>query len=313
MNHRFLRWGLTGILLLLLCLIAVTAQAREMTGLYELYVQGNEGRGIVGYMRIFDQSGGNFSVRSATSAGVVTDEWQGRGAVQGNSGIYSWRFRDGRTGQSSFSIDRAGNLLGQVRGSDIDWNYLARKTPLAPSPTAERWQLTRREFPVLGQAVVQVTEGRNAGSSIKVQRTARPNEVNYIDIGMVRGQLECRKVSAFTWSETLPETIVSGQEISIQLEARVDLAEGTGCGQGRISVSYGSRAEPLRDRAPNIFSNSMVAAVHLSKPGVTEIFRVNARPDLPGNDMFTVAIHISDGGVTDEVVALYVYEKVKRY
>jgi hypothetical protein len=312
MQSTVLRWLITGVIVALVCPVSAPARSGDLTGLYELYVQGDEARGIVGYMRISAQPGNSISASSASASGAPTDEWKGRGAMQGNSGSYSWRFRDGRTGETSFTVDSRGNLRGQVRGSGINWNYVALRALQEQPASGETWRLTRREFPVLGQAVVHVTEGRNAGSSIKVQRTGRQNEVNYIDVDVVRGQLECRKVSTFRWSETVPETILPGQEVSIQLEAGIDLAEGSGCGSGRISVSYGSRNEPLRDRAANIVDNDMLAIPN-TKPHVTEIFRVYARPDLPANDMFTVAIHVDDGGVTDEVVALYVYEKVKRY
>ncbi|MBW1815352.1 MAG: AbfB domain-containing protein [Deltaproteobacteria bacterium] len=107
--------------------------------------------------------------------------------------------------------------------------------------------------------------------------------------------------------------INTGKNYNIALEARFDRRQGQGCGMGRIGVTFGSRAEPLRDRAPNVVHIRQGLADPdpggIAPPASTEIFRVDARPDLPRNDMFTVAIHISDGSVTNQVVALYVYKK----
>jgi hypothetical protein len=184
----------------------------------------------------------------------------------------------------------------------------------AYAQSVETWKLIKREYPVLPHAIVDITTGRNAGSFIKVRRTERRNEVVYIGRNVVRGHEECLWRSGFVWDDQLPETIVTGREILVQLQSRFDIHHGQGCGMGRIGVTYGNRAEPLRDRASNVVRVREGLADPdpggVAPPAATEIFRVRARPDLPQNDMFTVAIHISDGGVTDEVVALYVYEKV---
>jgi hypothetical protein len=103
------------------------AIAQDITGTYALYQKGNESRGIVGYMRISQQDGSNFSVGIASPTGNPSVDWDGQGNIQGNSGFYSWRFKDGKTGQTTFSVDNAGNLHGQVRGSGVSWDYLARK------------------------------------------------------------------------------------------------------------------------------------------------------------------------------------------
>ena len=183
----------------------------------------------------------------------------------------------------------------------------------AIAQSVETWKLVRKEYPVLPAVVSEVTEGRNAGSFIKVRRTQEGNEVVYSHKSVVRGQTTCLWISGFIWNNNLPELINSGKDYNIDLEARFDRREGQGCGMGRISVTFGTRAEPLRDRANVQHIRQGLADPDpggIAPPASTEIFRVIARPDLPNNDMFTVAIHISDGGVTNEVVALYVYEKV---
>lgn len=62
-----------------------------------------------------------------TPTGNPAYDWTGRGKVTGNSGSYTWRFEDGKTGQTTFRVDKAGNLHGQVRGSGINWDYIGRK------------------------------------------------------------------------------------------------------------------------------------------------------------------------------------------
>jgi len=179
--------------------------------------------------------------------------------------------------------------------------------------SAETWKLVKKEYPVLPHVISEVREGRNAGSFIKVSRTQRKNEALYISKSVVRGQTECLWVSGFTWDDNVPQVINTGRQYNIPLQARLDRRQGPGCGFARISVTFGNRAEPLRDRAPNV-----VHVRHgLADPdpgGIapalsTEVFRVDARPDLPNNDMFTIAIHISTGSITNEVVALYIYQK----
>lgn len=178
----------------------------------------------------------------------------------------------------------------------------------------ETWRLVKREYPVLPHVITEATAGRNAGSFIKVRRTQRRNEAVYIIKQVVRGVTDCLWIGGFVWNDNLPEVIYTGRNYNIALESRFDRRQGACNGMGRISVTFGSSAEPLRDRAGNVVHvRSGMADPDpggIAPAASTEIFRVNARPDLPYNDTFTIAIHISDGGVTDQVVALYVYKKV---
>jgi len=195
----------------------------------------------------------------------------------------------------------------------LTWIFLA--VPFeGTAMSAETWKLVKREYPVLPEAIQHIREGRNAGSFIKVSRTQRRNEALYINKNVVRGQTECLWVSGFIWNDNVPEVINTGRQYMIPLEARFDRRQGTGCGMARISVTFGNRAEPLRDRAPNVVHvrNGLADPDPggIAPPASTEIFRVDARPDLPNNDLFTIAIHISTGSITNQVVALYVYQKV---
>ena len=180
----------------------------------------------------------------------------------------------------------------------------------------ETWKLVKKEYPVLPAVIMEVTEGRNAGSFIKIRRTQKDNEVVYSRKSVAHGNTECLWISGFIWQDNMPEVINSGVEYRIDVEARFDRHEGQGCGNGRIGVTYGSRAEPLRDRSGHVVRvKSGIAEPDpggIYPPKATEIFQVNVRPGIPDN-MFTIAIHVSDGSVTDQVVALYVYEKVVKY
>lgn len=181
--------------------------------------------------------------------------------------------------------------------------------------SVETWKLVKKEYPVLPAVIIEVTEGRNAGSFIKIRRTQMNNEVVYTSKSVERGTTICTWISAFIWDDNLPELITSGQQYNFDMEARFDRREGESCGMGRIGVTYGSREEPLRDRSAHV--QRIKGALADPDPGgiappiSTETFQVNVRPGYPDIKMFTIAIHISDGSVTDEVVALYVYEKVE--
>jgi hypothetical protein len=185
---------------------------------------------------------------------------------------------------------------------------------VASAQTVETWKLVKKEYPVLPAVIMEVTEGRNAGSFVKIRRTQMNNEVVYTTKSVERGTTLCTWVSAFIWDDNLPELIISGQQYNLDVEARFDRREGESCGMGRISVTYGSREEPLLDRSAHVLRIKGGLADPdpggIAPPIATEIFQVNVRPGYPDITMFTIAIHISDGSVTDEVVALYVYEKV---
>lgn len=212
-------------------------------------------------------------------------------------------------GRMMTGTNQTGNTVsGRKRGGDA--------TP-GPNPAGEVWHLVDRDYPLMGENVWAVTEGRNAGSSVKVRRRNARNVMQYIHIQRVRGELACRWISTFNWDEGLPETLLPGRPVHIDMEASLDVAHGQGCGVGRLSVIYGTRTEPTRDRAPNIRRLNEALAVPNGwfggSSGSTEIFEVVARPDLPNNAHFTVAIRLWDGSSTNKIVAVYLYEKARRF
>jgi hypothetical protein len=183
----------------------------------------------------------------------------------------------------------------------------------AAASDTDIWVLTQREYPVLPETELRIDVGRNAGSYIKIERFGRRNAVSYINSSMVRGEQECLAVSSYEWSDAeMPERIVAGTDVYVQLAATIDRSEGAGCGTARIGVAYGNRDEPLLDTASNVIAVSQLQASPFGNPGATAAFRV-----MPGGNtgpyLFTVAVYVTDGGTVRRVVALYIYEMMRSY
>jgi len=218
--------------------------------------------------------------------------------------------------RSPTRVISTGQICSQSTCDGFKFITCGSSTAARPTNNTETWILTQKLYPVLRNAVVAVTSGRNAGSSIKVRRTGRPLEANYIKVEVVRGRLACQVTSRFNWTQP-PERIATGTAIRIDLKAKIDRYINAGCGSGGyIYVSYGTRRSHSGrpTSAPNVTSlTNTIRAFPQGRQHVTEQFRVNPRPDSQGINLFTVAINIADGGVTTEMVAVYVYEKVRRF
>ena len=96
----------------------------------------------------------------------------------------------------------------------------------AISQSVETWKLVKKEYPVLPAVILEITEGRNAGSFVKMRRTQMINEVVYTTKSVERGTTLCTWISAFIWDDNFPEIINSGKEYNIDVEARLDRREG---------------------------------------------------------------------------------------
>jgi hypothetical protein len=90
---------------------------QNLDNTYDLY-DADQGYVAVGSMKIFNQEGASFDVQGSG--------WSGRGNLTGSDGFYDWRFTDGKTGRTEFSVDARGVLHGHVKGSGINWSYVAR-------------------------------------------------------------------------------------------------------------------------------------------------------------------------------------------
>jgi len=66
-------------------------------------------------------------VRSENEFYVYGEGWSGKGRVKGNTGYYDWRFKDGKTGRTTFVIGSGGAWQGHVNGSGLNWRYVARR------------------------------------------------------------------------------------------------------------------------------------------------------------------------------------------
>jgi predicted Ser/Thr protein kinase len=58
---------------------------------------------------------------------AVGDGWAAAGEFDGKKGYYSWEFADAKSGKTTLFVDDKGRLHGQVRGSGIDWDYIAAR------------------------------------------------------------------------------------------------------------------------------------------------------------------------------------------
>jgi hypothetical protein len=99
----------------------------DISGYYVLYREGDLFGKVVGHMKIGEQHGNQFLIGIAYPTGDAEKDWNGSGAVDGYKGYYDWVFTDGKTGRTTFRLDAAGNLHGKVRGSGINWDYVAQR------------------------------------------------------------------------------------------------------------------------------------------------------------------------------------------
>ncbi len=53
--------------------------------------------------------------------------WIGLGELKGNEGYFDYRFQDGRSGQTTFRVDKNGNLDARSLSFTVDYKYLAKK------------------------------------------------------------------------------------------------------------------------------------------------------------------------------------------
>ena len=131
MRTLLVRRIVAGIVVVLVFLTLSCAHTRprpvDITGNYALYREGNMLGKVEGYMLISQQNGNQFSIGIASPTGNPTQDWQGKGVVKGAGGYYDWVFTDGKKGRTTFIIDKSGNLHGKVRGSGLNWDYVARK------------------------------------------------------------------------------------------------------------------------------------------------------------------------------------------
>ena len=99
----------------------------NIAGNYALFKEGDLNGKCVGHMNIGHLQNGQFVIGIAAPSGNPATDWQGKGILQGNSGYYTWVFKNGKKGRTTFSIDKSGNIHGKVRGSGVNWDYVARR------------------------------------------------------------------------------------------------------------------------------------------------------------------------------------------
>ena len=107
------------VVLLVLCATAPALAQPQLENTYDLYDQSNRSWSVITTMTIFNQKGSFFLIQG--------DRWGGSGNVSGSSGYYDWKFLDGKSGRTTFTVQDNGNLHGQVRGpgKGLNWDYIA--------------------------------------------------------------------------------------------------------------------------------------------------------------------------------------------
>lgn len=99
----------------------------QIAGTYDLFFANNP-KSVSGcVLTITSQVGNTFKIGIAEPTGNKGFDWWGEGVINGRKGYYDWWFPDGKKGRTTFTIDEKGQLHGQVRGSNIDWDYLGRR------------------------------------------------------------------------------------------------------------------------------------------------------------------------------------------
>jgi hypothetical protein len=96
----------------------------DLTGIYTLH---NAAGQALALMRISNVRGSEFAVGIAEPTGNPGIDWKGHGTIHGKDGHYDWTFPDGKQGRTTIRIDADGNLVGQVRGAGIDWDYVGKR------------------------------------------------------------------------------------------------------------------------------------------------------------------------------------------
>jgi hypothetical protein len=131
MRAIFFRLMVAGIFVVLACHMGNYAHSgqkqADITGTYILYREGDKLGKVAGKMKISAQQGNQFKIGIASPTGNPARDWKGKGVLKGDGGYYDWIFKDGKKGRTTFRIDASGNLHGKVRGSGINWDYVASK------------------------------------------------------------------------------------------------------------------------------------------------------------------------------------------
>jgi hypothetical protein len=97
-----------------------TYSAADLSGTYELRKLNEPNGEVITIMRITFWENDNFLIRG--------QGWVGTGKLKGKEGYYDWKFDDGKSGRTTFKLNNDGSLNGSVKGSGIDWDYIAKRS-----------------------------------------------------------------------------------------------------------------------------------------------------------------------------------------
>lgn len=118
------------IIILLIASKFINAQSLSKTNIMQLN----------GTWDLYENSAGIISKKPDQSMNIMTFDnnklvvqgispgdtyWIGLGELQGNEGYFDWRFNDGRYGQTTFKIDKNGNMEALSLSFTVEYKYLA--------------------------------------------------------------------------------------------------------------------------------------------------------------------------------------------
>jgi hypothetical protein len=117
--------GMRAMLIATLCMfggVCAFAQSGQvnLSGIYDVYRLDDQRVRVTG--EIIRQVGQDFTISG------IGQPWSGQGSVTGRHGYYDWRFSDGKSGRTEFSINQDGSLQEHVFGSGLDFMFLARRS-----------------------------------------------------------------------------------------------------------------------------------------------------------------------------------------
>jgi hypothetical protein len=98
-----------------------------LNGTWDLYENSN---GTIGNtpdqsMNIMTFDGNKIVVQGISPGNTY---WIGLGELRGSEGYFDWRFNDGRYGQTTFKVDKNGNLDALSLSFTVEYKYLAKRS-----------------------------------------------------------------------------------------------------------------------------------------------------------------------------------------
>lgn len=103
----------------------IPTNVMTLNGTWDLYENsGKTSKTSFQSMNIMTFDGNTIVVQGVSPGGLY---WIGLGEISGSEGYFDYRFNDGRYGQTTFKVDKKGNLDAQSLNLESSYKYLAKK------------------------------------------------------------------------------------------------------------------------------------------------------------------------------------------